>query len=43
VRSARMLLGGVPVPFQQSAVGLTLQLPRSGNEIDRVVVLVTGP
>jgi alpha-L-fucosidase len=43
VRSARMLGGGVPVPFQQSSLGLTLQLPRSGNEIDRVVVLVTGP
>lgn len=42
VKSARMLRGGAALPFQESSVGLTLQLPPAGSEIDRVVVLVTS-
>ena len=42
VRSARLLKGGSPVPFQQSGAGVTLQLPPMAGEIDRVVVVVMG-
>jgi alpha-L-fucosidase len=41
VQSARMLGGGA-VPFRQSPLGVTLQLPSANEQIDRVVVLVTG-
>ena len=40
VRSARMLDGGAAVLLQQSAAGVTLQLPHTPGDIDRVVVVV---
>jgi alpha-L-fucosidase len=42
VKSARTLSGGAAVPFQQSPAGVTLQLPRANEPIDRVVVLITS-
>ncbi len=43
VRSARLLRDRAAVSYQQSAVGVTLRLPRATEEeFDRVVVLVTA-
>ena len=40
VRAASLLVTGTPVPFRQSAGGVTLTLPRRGDgEVDQVVVL----
>jgi hypothetical protein len=43
VRRARMLAGDAPVSFTQSEAGVTLTLPGSSGEPDRVVVLETEP
>jgi len=43
VRSATLLVGGMRVPFVQSAAGVTLTLPaRRTDEYDQVIVLITG-
>ena len=40
VRAATLFATGVPVPFRQSAGGVTLSLPpRGAGEVDQVVVL----
>jgi alpha-L-fucosidase len=37
---ATMLVGGAPVPYIETADGMTLSLPGDANDPDRVVVLV---
>jgi hypothetical protein len=42
VRRASLLAGGQPVPFVETASGVTLTLPiRSADQYDQVVVLET--
>ena len=42
VRQATLLANGERIPFTENPSGVTLTLPRRGDEYDVVVMLVTG-